>query len=679
MMNLSDFSLQPLINFFHIHPYGAGIITFCFVFIETLAVIGAIFPGAIIMPAIGFLIGSNVIPMGSTLWCAIAGAIFGDYVSYYIGIYFQDRIHNIWPFTRWPTLLKKGKEYFRIHGGKSVFIGRFVMVIRVVIPLIAGMMKMSLVRFSLATIPAASMWAVGYIIPGILLGALSLELPQEVAAKFTLYAFLAITALWLVVWLVHHFFKQVYKVFDIAMIGMWKKLRKYKVTGCVTEILADPKKPDNHQQLSLLFLVFFVFILFSFTLYQVLSGGFLTAFDKPIYYLLSSLRTQNLEYLAIVITLLGSAKILVIIFGLFFIWLIWKRYWYVAIHLLGVGIFGLAIVGGIKFLFYLPRPGEVLYEQYMSSFPSAHTALSLVFYGFLAVIITRESKKQIGYVLYFIVGILVTLIALSRLYLGVHWLTDIVGGYLVGLGVLLLATISYRRRHSLHYSVSKIILVAAISIFIGICIGYSTVKFHDQMEKYSLVLPEYTISSNQLSNMVPLYRSNRFGSAAKALNVKWIGDIEIIKQNLLKHGWSINVRKKDFVGIIRELFSSSIIYHHGIFPQLYRNKPAEIVFTKAVEQKNVISVLHLWASGVHLNDINLPLWVGSVEYYSPEAHKMSLKYFGHNSQFAGATDFLIQYLKEFKIKKVVYLPSQQPLEMRNLGWNGELLVVQPRR
>lgn len=656
MLNFSDFSIQPLINFFQLYPYSSGIFTFLIVFMETMAVIGAVLPGIVIMPAIGFLIGSDVIPFSSTLLCAVTGAITGDYVSYFLGIYFQDRIHRMWPFTKWPNLLTQGEKFFRAHGGKSVFIGRFVMVVRTVIPLIAGMLKMSLARFSFAAIPSASLWAIGYITPGILLGALSLELPPKVAAEFTFYALLIAIVIWLAAWLIKHFFKQICKSIDYFIIKLWWYCKKNSTTSWITRILADPKKPDNHQQLTLLLAAIFIFVLFFFTLYQVLTHGFLTCLDKPIYYLLSSLRTKNLDDLVVIITMMGESQVLAIASLLFFIWLLLKQYWHVAIHWLGIVMLSVAAVFSLKFFVYLPRPGEILYEKYASTFPSAHTALSLAFYGFLSVIIARELANKIRHVPYIVSGVLVLLIALSRLYLGAHWLTDVIGGIFVGLIAVLFTTIYYRR----HLSAHKISL-AAIIIFASVWIGFSIIKFKDQVALYSLIW----------SDKPSLYRLNRFGDATEALNIEWIGNIELIKQDLLKQGWKEHPAKIDSINIIRGFFDSKAIYHLPTFPQLYHNKPPALLLTKETDRDSIILVLQLWD-----NTNNL---IGSVKYYRynniPGSKLLSLERFKDRPKFYGATDIFIKYLHGYTVKHKFYSQDKQPLEMSEFYWDGKILII----
>jgi membrane protein DedA with SNARE-associated domain/membrane-associated phospholipid phosphatase len=695
-MNFSDyFNIQPLIEFFRFHPYVAEVLVFFITMLETLALVGAIFPGGIIMPAIGFLIGANVVPAGNTLLCAVIGAIIGDYLSYFIGIYFQDKIHRMWPFTRWPKLLEQGEKYFHVHGGKSVFIGRFVMVVRVVIPLIAGMLKLPFLRFSIAAIPSASLWAVGYMLPGILLGALSLELPPKVAAEFTLWVFLTIIGLWLVIWIIQHFFKQIWRMIDRVSILLWQYCKNHKTLCWITDITADPRKPDNHQQMILLVMALVVFVLFLLVSYQVAIDGFITKLDNPVYYLLKSLRIPSIDYLAIVATLMGDNMMLAIATVLFLVWLLLKRYKYIAAHWFGIMVFGVGTTALAKILIHLPRPnvivnhfsttatkfltclpsfGTILYERCSSSFPSSHTSLSLIFYGFLAVIIARESKKQDRFLPYVVSGILVVLIAISRLYLGMHWLSDILGGILLGLFVVLLVTISYRRRHNFHLSAHKITM-AAVGIFAMVWFGYSVISFHKHVKDYALTWKQPKITSKQIAMTAPLYRLNRLGHVVEALNVEWIGNIGNIKNQLLKQGWREQPVSINLLNIVRSFFDSAVIYHLPIFPQLYHNKHPVLLLTKKTVKPNSILVLYLWASDIDLKDIDQPLWLGTVKYYSNDLETLSLKRLRSKQVFIGAIEELTKSIKSFSWQQKIYKPEQQPAEMADLHWNGKVLEI----
>ena len=680
MPNFHDFNIQMLADFFNAHPYSAGIFTYLIVFVEAMAVIGVIIPGAITMPAIGFLIGSAIIPAGSTFLYAIAGAITGDCLSYWLGIYFKDRVHRIWPFTRWPNLLIRAEKFFHSHGGKSVFMGRFVGPTRAMIPMVAGMLKMPLSRFLFAALPSAVIWAVGYMIPGILLGALSLELPAKVATEFTLWALLTTVVLWLIVWLLKHYFKQIWQMIDYYIMQSWKYCQKHSELSWFTKILSDPKEPDNHKQLTLVAITIFIFVLFLLTLHQVLISGILVDLSHTIYYLLTSLRSQRLDHIFVLFTLIGDPPMLLVTWGGIFLWLLWKRYWYVAAHWLIIIAFSGVVISGMKFFMYLPRPGDISYEVHASSFPSAHVVLVLSLYSFLAVIIARELKPSRKHLAYTAAAILTGVVAFSRIYLGAHWAVDILGGILSGLVAVLIATISYRRRHVLHFQVRKFALTAS-SIFIIVWFGYSAVMFNQQFKEYILNWPHTVITFKQLTKNlntdIPLYRPNRLGRPIEAFNVIYVGDLAAISQALSKKGWEYKPEAVDLQGMIKN-FSANL----SVFPQLYHNKKIALSLTKSTNNDGITSVLRLWPSDVDLKDSKLPLWIGSIEYrHIDDASNMfSLNRFKNKHKFVGATGFLSKYLaKDFYMKKKNYSLKQQPVEMKQLNWDGKLLVIRSKK
>ncbi len=207
------------------------------------------------------------------------------------------------------------------------------------------------------------------------------------------------------------------------------------------------------------------------------------------------------------------------------------------------------------------------------------------------------------------------------------------------------------------------------------------ISFHKQVEEYSLIWPQQTISTEMLvkqkSANIPLYRLNRLGQPIEALNVEWVGDIEIIRQSLLIQGWTSQPVGVNFPNIIKGFFESSAIYHMPIFPQLYHNKQSVILMTKNTGQDDTILILRLWASDINLSDSAMPLWIGSVNYYHPESRIFSLKQFSKKTPFVGATEILIKYLKNFKWQQIIYLQGEQPLEMAKLNWDGKLLIIQP--
>jgi undecaprenyl-diphosphatase len=118
-----------------------------------------LFPGTSILIAAGALMAAGSLPYFPIVAAAIIGAVLGDTVSFWIGHRFGGGIARMWPFSRSPELLPSGIRFFARHGGKSVFIGRFLGPMRAVVPLAAGVMRMRRGRFWFANVTSALVWA----------------------------------------------------------------------------------------------------------------------------------------------------------------------------------------------------------------------------------------------------------------------------------------------------------------------------------------------------------------------------------------------------------------------------------------------------------------------------------------------------------------------------------------
>ena len=88
-----------------------------------------------------------------------------------------------------------------------------------------------------------------------------------------------------------------------------------------------------------------------------------------------------------------------------------------------------------KIIWQRPRPLAVaVYADHSWSFPSGHAILAVALYGFLAYFFWKNLKKRQHKIVALIFGLLIILaIGFSRLYLGVHYLSDVLAGYLVGM------------------------------------------------------------------------------------------------------------------------------------------------------------------------------------------------------------------------------------------------------
>ncbi len=164
-------------------------------------------------------------------------------------------------------------------------------------------------------------------------------------------------------------------------------------------------------------------------------------FDHQLALSIFSLRLPAWDRFFLVFTYLGEWLVVTIL--LLFLLLLGYRFketfigWFA---ILVVALSGLTSIL-LKFLVNRSRPSSeiALYSENLASFPSAHAALILSFWGFLTYVIWRTRHHLSTKIFFSLISlIIIGLIGFSRLYLGVHFFSDIIGGYLVGLLWLLL-------------------------------------------------------------------------------------------------------------------------------------------------------------------------------------------------------------------------------------------------
>jgi membrane protein DedA with SNARE-associated domain len=160
--------VDAIVNFVRDHQSWAPAVAFLVAFGESLCFLSIIWPGAVILVGVTGLLAAGQADVSIVLPSVIGaglGGTLGYALSYWIGIYFKDSIANIWPFTRQPELIPRGKVFFDKYGAWSVFFGHFFGPIRAVIPVVAGMFGMRQLPFQIANIVSAFIWALGVIAP----------------------------------------------------------------------------------------------------------------------------------------------------------------------------------------------------------------------------------------------------------------------------------------------------------------------------------------------------------------------------------------------------------------------------------------------------------------------------------------------------------------------------------
>jgi undecaprenyl-diphosphatase len=167
---------------------------------------------------------------------------------------------------------------------------------------------------------------------------------------------------------------------------------------------------------------------------EVLEGD-TQAFDEAVLQWFQNHRTPGLNRVALEVTALGSGSviIMVVLLASVFLWLT-KHKWSVYVLLLvvlGGKLLNTLLKGG----FGRERPSivESITDVSSQSFPSGHAMSSIVAFGSIAYLIGRlEPSKRLRYTIWTVAILLILAIGATRMYLGVHYPSDIIGGYVAG-------------------------------------------------------------------------------------------------------------------------------------------------------------------------------------------------------------------------------------------------------
>lgn len=162
--------IEDVLRYISANRLVAGPIIFALAFAESLAFISLLVPFTAMIVGAGALVGSGSLDPWIVIPWGIAGAAFGDSVSYWIGRHFKDRVPRMWPFRNNPDQLERGYRFFERWGVLSVFIGRFFGALRAAVPIVAGMLKMTQWKFQVANIVSAIIWLPMLLVPGAIAG-----------------------------------------------------------------------------------------------------------------------------------------------------------------------------------------------------------------------------------------------------------------------------------------------------------------------------------------------------------------------------------------------------------------------------------------------------------------------------------------------------------------------------
>ena len=161
--------------------------------------------------------------------------------------------------------------------------------------------------------------------------------------------------------------------------------------------------------------------------------------DKTIYNIIISTKSKTTTTIFKIITSFASVKFMIIVS---IIVLLLKKLKHVRYFIILNVINDVILNTVLKFIFKRERPLDImLVEESGYSFPSGHTMIATIFYGFIIYLVSKSKyKRKTKIIINSLLTILILLIGISRIYLGVHYATDVIASYLISISYLIIFT-----------------------------------------------------------------------------------------------------------------------------------------------------------------------------------------------------------------------------------------------
>lgn len=608
-----------IIEFARIHENLAYGLVFVLALSEALPFVGAFVPGTAVILGVSALVPSGAVSVWPLIAYTTMGAVVGDGISYWLGHHYHQAVISRWPLDRHPELIARGEAMFRGHGGKSVFIARFTPGVRAVVPLIAGILRMSPIRFYAMNLLSAAVWAPSHVLGGALIGA-SLVLLGAVAGRLAVFLVVLVAVLWIVAWTMRYAMRRLPPLALRAsdQLLAWAHARDSWLGRQALSFLDPARKELPALLLFGAALVAGLWVFFG-VLEDVISGDPLLRADAAVFHLLQSLRTVWADQVMVAVTELGGGIVTTAVAAAGALWFARRRAWRALSYWVAAVGFASLFTLVLKITLRLPRPAEVYSGWDAFSFPSGHTTVNAALYGLLAMLVARESSSRWRLSVVIAAALFVSAIAFSRLYLGAHWISDVVAGLAFGVAWAALLSIAYLRRTPPPIGAGRLGAVLGLTLLV---VGSIVIR-----QEHAADITRYAVRENVRSMdaqawwtqgwaELPARRVDLVGELEEPFTVQWAGKLQDLKQELAAKGWRVPV-PWTIRSSLAWLAPHADLQDLPVLPRLDDGRLEALVMIQPVEggASTARLVLHLWNAPVQLatGDGTIePLFIGIV-------------------------------------------------------------------
>jgi membrane protein DedA with SNARE-associated domain/membrane-associated phospholipid phosphatase len=529
------------------NPEWAIAVVFLIAFGEALLIIGLFVPSTVALFVAGALVGMGQLPFWPVFLATAIGAIAGDQISYWVGRWYGEDLKTWWPLNRYPDLVKRGEDYVRQHGGKSIAIGRFIPGVKAVVPGIVGMLRMNQAYFVTVNVTSGIVWAAVHVLPGVLLGQ-SLLLAAEFSGRLVVLLVILLILLAIAGWTIRLVAAGLSPLLNklLRRISNWARRSRVKPLQQFGRVLS-PGHPQSYLTVLFFFVCVAGLLVFADMVLGLLFSNAVSNLDVSIRNVLVALRSAPADALMVGLSMLADDVVLAIIGAAIVLWLMYFRAVKAGVAAAATMLFAKLCVVVLSNLTARARPETALSAGWFAdySFPSNHMVMSTVVFGLFALLASQFLGRWSKALVASLTGIVVITVGFAQLYLGTHWASDMVAGLLLGTTLVaaygvILAALPARRIRALMMTASM------LGVFGVVAALYLFTNHDQQLAAQARVSPKEVVALTDIpaapEQLLPKRRIDLTGQAGDIFSAQWVGNLDGLGDELKAKGWTIHRR-----------------------------------------------------------------------------------------------------------------------------------------